>query len=217
MVSFSTNYFKAFFFEAIVTVNLTALLVLTTMFISVTESLPKTAYIKMVDIWLLFNLFIPFAEVLLHTFIDSLRQDEDREINHHGEKRELGINGEEIVPKEDDKNSAAVAAGFGNDLVAKILAAKKKTEPAKESSRPGTNKRAKTSRRRNSNDLIARDEVAEIEARRQFYEEAEIINERQMMIATKVLRKGLPFLFVSFVAAYFAIGMSYYNRGIKDI
>ena len=63
MVSFSTNYFKAFFFEAIVTVNLTALLVLTTMFISVTESLPKTAYIKMVDIWLLFNLFIPFAEV----------------------------------------------------------------------------------------------------------------------------------------------------------
>ena len=69
MVSFSTNYFKAFFFEAIVTVNLTALLVLTTMFISVTESLPKTAYIKMVDIWLLFNLFIPFAEVKTGIFL----------------------------------------------------------------------------------------------------------------------------------------------------
>ena len=70
--------------------NLTALLVLTTMFTSVTESLPKTAYVKMVEIWLLFNLFIPFAEVLLHTFIDSLRRDDDREINHHGETLAIG-------------------------------------------------------------------------------------------------------------------------------
>ena len=36
MISFSTNHFKAFFFEAIVTVNLTVLLVLTTLFIKVT-------------------------------------------------------------------------------------------------------------------------------------------------------------------------------------
>ena len=85
LVSFSTNYFKAFFFEAVVTVNLTSLLVLTTLFISVSESLPKTAYIKMMDVWLIFNLMIPFAEVILHTIIDSLRDEEDREtVNHHG-------------------------------------------------------------------------------------------------------------------------------------
>ena len=35
IIVYSTNYFKQFFFEAIVTVNLTALLVLTTLFISV--------------------------------------------------------------------------------------------------------------------------------------------------------------------------------------
>ena len=35
MISFSTNHFKNFFFEAIVTVNLTVLLVLTTLFIKV--------------------------------------------------------------------------------------------------------------------------------------------------------------------------------------
>ena len=35
MISYSTNHFKAFFFEAIVTVNLTAMLVLTTLFINV--------------------------------------------------------------------------------------------------------------------------------------------------------------------------------------
>lgn len=34
-IVYTTNYFKAFFFEAVVTVNLTSLLVLTTLFISV--------------------------------------------------------------------------------------------------------------------------------------------------------------------------------------
>ena len=33
------------------------------MFIAVSENLPKTSYIKMVDIWLIFNLMIPFFEV----------------------------------------------------------------------------------------------------------------------------------------------------------
>ena len=132
------------------------------MFIAVSENLPKTSYIKMVDIWLIFNLMIPFFEVttemhfacylrawtrfflpaktcillldisqqlisdsleekhcvmefikqilstniafcpfeipdhfisdfqvLLHTFIDSLRIDESREINHHGKPRKV--------------------------------------------------------------------------------------------------------------------------------
>lgn len=72
-VAFSTHYFKAFFFEAVVTVNLTSLLVLTTLFISVSNSLPKTSYIKMIDIWLLFVLNVPFVEVILHTTIDMLR------------------------------------------------------------------------------------------------------------------------------------------------
>ena len=35
IIVYITNYFKPFFFEAVVTVNLTALLVLTTLFISV--------------------------------------------------------------------------------------------------------------------------------------------------------------------------------------
>lgn len=44
----------------------------------------------MVDIWLIFNLMIPFILVLVHTYIDTLRNEmvlndgEGREINHHG-------------------------------------------------------------------------------------------------------------------------------------
>ena len=49
------------------------MLVLTGMLISVVESLPETAYIKMVEIWLIFNLLLPFTDVLLHTTTDYLR------------------------------------------------------------------------------------------------------------------------------------------------
>ena len=48
------------------------MLVLTTMFVSVNDSLPRTSYIKMVDIWLIFAQLIPFFEVILHTFMDML-------------------------------------------------------------------------------------------------------------------------------------------------
>merc|ERR1712243_362120 len=69
------------------------MLVLTTMFISVSESLPKTAYIKMIDIWLLFNLIKPFNDILTTTYMDYLKVDEDdREINHHGVSRNVGLN-----------------------------------------------------------------------------------------------------------------------------
>ena len=84
VIGHCTNFFKDFFFEAVVTVNLTSMLVLVTMFISVSNNLPKTSYIKMVDIWLIFNLLLPFMEVLVHTYMDLLRNDEEREINHHG-------------------------------------------------------------------------------------------------------------------------------------
>merc|ERR1711874_230525 len=36
------------------------------------------------DTWLLFNLLYPGIVVLVHTYMDTLREDEDREINHHG-------------------------------------------------------------------------------------------------------------------------------------
>ena len=63
VIVYATNFFKPFFFEAIVATNLTSQLVLTTLFISVSKSLPPTAYVKMIDIWLIFSQLIPFIEV----------------------------------------------------------------------------------------------------------------------------------------------------------
>ena len=90
LVGHSSNYFKEFFFEAVISVNVTAMLVLTTMFINVSNNLPKTAYIKMIDIWLLFNLIKPFNDILVTTYMDYLKVDDEREINHHGVARTVG-------------------------------------------------------------------------------------------------------------------------------
>ena len=35
------------------------------------------------------NLLLPFIIVLIHTYMDTLRNDEDREINHHGKSIQI--------------------------------------------------------------------------------------------------------------------------------
>ena len=89
-IFYATTFFKPFYFEAALTVNLTTMLVLTTIFIAVMDKLPSTAYIKMVDIWLIFGQLYPFAEVVLLTIMEYYRPGDEREelaINNHGEER----------------------------------------------------------------------------------------------------------------------------------
>ena len=63
LITFATTFFKPYFFEAALTVNLTNMLVMTTIFTSVMEKLPLTSYPKMIDFWLIFCQLVPFAEV----------------------------------------------------------------------------------------------------------------------------------------------------------
>ena len=65
LITFATTFFKPIYFEAALTVNLTNMLVMTTIFISVMERLPTTSYLKMVDFWLIFCQLVPFTEVRL--------------------------------------------------------------------------------------------------------------------------------------------------------
>ena len=60
------------------------MLVLTTMFINVSNNLPKTSYVKMIDVWLIFNLLLPFIEVLVHTYMDTLRWSQAFNISYQG-------------------------------------------------------------------------------------------------------------------------------------
>ena len=49
------------------------------------------------DVWLIVNLFVPFVEVLLHTFIDSFRDEPDRQVNHHGSNVPVGDSRQDIL------------------------------------------------------------------------------------------------------------------------
>ena len=61
VISYATTFFKPFFFEAALSVNLTTMLVMTTIFISKMEGLPPTSDIKMIDIWLILCQIYPFC------------------------------------------------------------------------------------------------------------------------------------------------------------
>ena len=77
-ITFATTFFKPFFFEAALSVNLTTMLVMTTIFISKMESLPPTSDIKMIDIWLILCQMVPFAEVILLTAMEYNREDDKK-------------------------------------------------------------------------------------------------------------------------------------------
>ena len=101
-ICYSTIFFKQFYFEASVTVNLTVMLVATTLFIrleifqplsivnnflSVMDKLPPVSYIRMVDIWLITVQLVPFVLVVITTakelYIDAGLT------NHHGVARDI--------------------------------------------------------------------------------------------------------------------------------
>ena len=108
-ISFATVFFKAEYFEAALTVNLTNMLVLTTIFISEMQTLPQTAYIKHIDIWLIFCQLIPFFEVLLITAAESLRKPDASgriKSNHHGKIKTI----QALSPPPQDAEDSIMAA-----------------------------------------------------------------------------------------------------------
>ena len=108
LITWATTFFKPYFFEAALSVNLTTMLVMTTIFISVMQMLPATAYVKMVDIWLIFGQLVPFAEVVLLTAMEYIREGDGsgadfiRKEDHEEEKEEA------IVPVRDDVKNRSI-------------------------------------------------------------------------------------------------------------
>ena len=74
LITYATTFFKPYFFEAALSVNLTTMLVMTTIFMTVMQMLPATAYVKMIDIFLIFGQLYPFAEVILLTIMEYNRE-----------------------------------------------------------------------------------------------------------------------------------------------
>ena len=53
------------------------MLVMVTLFIGTSESLPATSYAKMIDIWMVFCLISTFGQIIIHTLIEYFRSDGD--------------------------------------------------------------------------------------------------------------------------------------------
>ena len=72
LITFTTIFFDQDLFSDAIAVNLTIMLVMTTIFTSKIEELPPTSDMKMIDIWLIFCLVVPFLEVILRTAIECV-------------------------------------------------------------------------------------------------------------------------------------------------
>ena len=72
LITFTTIFFDKDLFGDAIAVNLTIMLVMTTIFTSKIEELPPTSDMKMIDIWLICCLVIPFLEVILRTTMECL-------------------------------------------------------------------------------------------------------------------------------------------------
>ena len=72
IINQATNYIAAkgdSKFEMIYTINITSMMVLASIYLSVSTSLPSTPTIKPVEIWLLFNLFYPFLVIIINILL----------------------------------------------------------------------------------------------------------------------------------------------------
>ena len=58
-------------------VHLTTMLVMFTLYQSVSDSMPKTAYLKFIDIWLLYGLVVPFMTFVVEVTLRLLSVDDD--------------------------------------------------------------------------------------------------------------------------------------------
>ena len=69
-----TLFINPVHFEATVALSLTTMLVMQTLQANISSELPKTPYMKVIDIWLTFGMAVPFAVFLVLVLIEALPQ-----------------------------------------------------------------------------------------------------------------------------------------------
>ena len=98
LITFVTIFFDKDLFGDAIAVNLTIMLVMTTIFTSKIEELPPTSDMKMIDLWLIFCLVVPFTAVILRTAIESLScmchiccaEPKEKDAKERGKKKRKG-------------------------------------------------------------------------------------------------------------------------------
>ena len=113
LITFVTIFFDKDLFGDAIAVNLTIMLVMTTIFTSKIEELPPTSDMKMIDIWLIFCLVVTFLEDILRTSIDCMNNCSC----HICEPKEANKAKDE---KEDKKKEADTIQGASSGEVTRV-------------------------------------------------------------------------------------------------
>ncbi|XP_042864353.1 uncharacterized protein LOC122248401 [Penaeus japonicus] len=77
-IGYGTLYIQLKAFQVRAIMTLTTLLVLYTLFNQVSAALPDTAYIKMIDMWFFFCIFLIFSVIVVHITVERLEPGEAR-------------------------------------------------------------------------------------------------------------------------------------------
>ncbi|KAK3891668.1 hypothetical protein Pcinc_004448 [Petrolisthes cinctipes] len=98
IITYLTFYFALDDFTDRIMVSLTALMVMAALFLQTNQSMPRTAYLKVVDIWFLFCIIIKFVIVLWLVVINYVRQMEalrgrKQQVPTHNGKVWTNVNG----------------------------------------------------------------------------------------------------------------------------
>ena len=107
LITFTTIFFDKDLFGDAIAVNLTIMLVMTTIFTSKIEELPPTSDTKMIDIWLIGCLLVPFTEVVLRTMIEVCGNcdhckkleggaEQEQGAEKGADERSMGLNTEQL-------------------------------------------------------------------------------------------------------------------------
>merc|ERR1719208_269210 len=70
-VAYMTFYFKMSNFQDRVMIAITTMMVVATIQSSINKMVPKTSYIKMIDVWLLYSFNIIIIMMIVHTYLDT--------------------------------------------------------------------------------------------------------------------------------------------------
>ena len=82
----TTVYFKSEHFKTSIPLAVTSMLVMYTLNNSIASSLPKTSYIKLIDIWLLFGLILPFFITILLVIMEHMPKNHVFQVNEKNGK-----------------------------------------------------------------------------------------------------------------------------------
>ena len=117
LITLTTISYNNDIFGDAIAVNLTIMLVMTTIFTSKIEELPPTSDMKMIDIWLIFCLVVPFLEVILRTAIECMSCSchicEPKDANKAKSEKEEKKNGADAIQGASSGEVTRVWVGTG--------------------------------------------------------------------------------------------------------